>query len=286
MADIRIATRASRLALVQATRVGDLLRSAHPGISVELVEITTTGDRDQTSPIAGLIEVGAFVRSVQEAVLDGRADFAVHSLKDLPLNGPDGLALVAVPERGSPLDVMVGASLAQLPRGAVVGTGSPRRVEQIQEMRPDLRVVELRGNVDTRLRKVAEGEMAAAVMAEAALDRLGRGDAIAQRFDVTEMVPAPGQGALAVEGRPGSDSHDLATAIDDGALRTLLAAERMLLEDAGAGCRSALGALGSWEGERIRLDSFVADERGRRRAVSIGDTAEEVATWARKELGL
>ncbi len=188
MIDLRIATRGSRLALIQATRVADLLRTAHPGIKVELVEITTSGDRDQISPIAGLSEVGAFVRSIQEAVLDGRADLAVHSLKDLPLRGPDELALVAVPERASPLDVMVGASLSQLPEGAVVGTGSPRRVEQILEMRPDLSVVGLRGNVDTRLRKVAGGEMAAAVMAEAALDRLGRRDVIAQRFEVTEMV--------------------------------------------------------------------------------------------------
>ncbi|MGQ0849543.1 MAG: hydroxymethylbilane synthase [Actinomycetota bacterium] len=286
MTEVRIATRRSVLALAQANRVADLLRAAHPGLSVRLVEVATAGDRDQEGAIAGLTEVGAFVRSVQEAVTHGKADLAVHSLKDLPVWGPEGLELAALPERESPFDVLVGSSLDGLEANALVGTGSPRRVAQLLELRPDLRTTELRGNVDTRLRKVAAGEVDAAVLAEAGLGRLGKSELITQRLDVAQMVPAPGQGALAVEARRGSLSAELAGNIDIGPLRTLLSAERLLLAETGAGCRSALGALATWEGGQIRLDVFVADERGRRRAVVFGKTSEAVVAEARKELGL
>jgi len=286
MTEVRIATRRSPLALAQATRVADLLRSAHDDVSVTLVEVDTTGDRDQAGSIAELSELGAFVRSVQEAVLEGRADLAVHSLKDLPVSGPDELVLAALPERGSPLDVMVGASLDALPAHSVVGTGSPRRVEQLLQLRPDLRTTPLRGNIDTRLRKVAHGEIDAAVLAEAGLDRLGRSDHIRQRLDPAQMVPAPGQGALAVEALRGSGPAELAGSLDDGMLRTLLSAERLLLAETGAGCRAALGALASWEGRDIRLEVFVADGRGRRRGVALGETPEAVVAQTRKELGL
>jgi hydroxymethylbilane synthase len=286
MTEVRIATRRSVLALAQAARVADLLRAAHSGLAVRLVEVATAGDRDQEGAIAELSEVGAFVRSVQEAVIDGRADLAVHSLKDLPVWGPEDMVLAAFPERGSPFDVLVGSTLDELPAGAVVGTGSPRRVEQLLSLRPDLRTKELRGNVDSRLRKVAGGEVDAAVLAEAGLDRLGRSELIAQRLDVGQMVPAPGQGALAVEARRASGSAELAGTIDDGALRTLLGAERLLLAETGAGCRSALGALAMWDAGRIRLETFVADERGRRRVVVFGETPEVVVAEARKELGL
>lgn len=286
MNDVRIATRRSVLALAQAARVADLLRAAEPDLSVRLVEVATSGDRDQEGPIAELSDVGAFVRSLQEAVIDGRADLAVHSLKDLPVLGPEELVLAAFPERGSPCDVLVGLSLEDLPLEGLVGTGSPRRVAQLLELRPDLRTTELRGNVDTRLRKVAAGEVDAAVLAEAGLDRLGKSDVIAQRFEVKKMVPAPGQGALAVEARRGSGSAELAATIDDGPLRILLSAERMLLAETGAGCRSALGALATWEAGRIRLETFVADHRGARRAVAFGQTPVAAVAEARKELGL
>lgn len=286
MTEVRIATRRSVLALAQARRVADLLRAVHPSLSVGLVEVSTSGDRDQKGAIAQLSEVGAFVRSVQEAVIDGRADLAVHSLKDLPIWGPEDLVLAALPERGSPCDVLVGSTLGELPAAALVGTGSPRRVAQLLELRPDLRTTELRGNVDTRLRKVAAGEVDAAVLAEAGLERLGKAGVIAQRFEVTKMVPAPGQGALAVEARRGSGSAELAGTIDDGPLRILLSAERMLLAETGAWCRSALGALATWDAGRIRLETFVADDRGARRAVVFGETPEAVVAEARKELGL
>ncbi len=286
MNEVRIATRRSALALAQANRIAELLRAFDPGLSVLMVEVTTSGDRDQEGAIADLIEVGAFVRSVQEAVIDGTADLGVHSMKDLPVSGPEELVLASVPERISALDVLVGSTLDELPPGGLVGTGSPRRVAQLLELRPDLRTTELRGNIDTRLRKVANGEVAAAVLAEAGLHRLGKGGLIAQRLDLNQMVPAPGQGALAVEARIGSDFAELAARIDDESLRVLLMAERLLLAETGAGCRSALGAHATWNEDRIRLDAFVADDGGRRRTVAFGASPESVVAEARKDLGL
>ncbi|MEX2653254.1 MAG: hydroxymethylbilane synthase [Acidimicrobiia bacterium] len=286
MNEVRIATRRSPLALAQARLVADRLRAAHPGLGVSLVEVVTTGDRDQEGAIAELSELGAFVRSVQREVIEGRADLAVHSLKDLPVWGPEELVLAAFPERGSPFDVLVGSTLDGLSVGAVVGTGSPRRMEQLLELRPDLRTMELRGNVDTRLRKVATGHVDAAVLAEAALDRLGRSELIAQRLGVAEMVPAPGQGALGIETRAGSHFTQLASTIDDCWLRISLSSERLLLAETGAGCRSALGAYATRHQKYIRLEAFIADERGRRRAVVLGETPEAVVAEARKELGL
>lgn len=286
MTELRIATRPSDLALAQARRVAALLAAAHRDVSIALVEVTTEGDRDQKGPIAELTELGAFVRAVQGAVIEGRADIAVHSLKDLPVLGPEDLVLAAVPERGSPFDSLVGSSLDRLREGAVVGTGSPRRVAQLLALRPDLRTVELRGNVDTRLEKVARGEIDAAILAEAGLERLGKSRSIAQRLDATEMVPAPGQGALAIETRQESNVADLVAAIDDASLRTLLSTERLLLAETGAGCRSALGALATWDGAGIRMDAFVSDDRGARRTVAHGESPEAVVAEARRGLEL
>ncbi|MEX0865386.1 MAG: hydroxymethylbilane synthase [Acidimicrobiia bacterium] len=283
---MRIATRHSDLALAQAKLVADLIRATYPDLAVTLVEIDTTGDRDRVGPIARLTELGAFVRAVQEAVLDGRADLAVHSLKDLPVTGPEDLVISAFPGRASPYDVIVGSPLGDLPPDAIVGTGSPRRTAQLLEQRPDLRTTELRGNVDTRLRKVSAGVVDAAVLAEAGLERLGRTEMISQRLTVEEMVPAPGQGALAVETRRGSRGAEMAATLDDGNLRSLLTAERGLLAETRAGCRSALGALATWESSRMRLDVFVADDGGSRRTVVFGATPEAVVRAARKELGL
>lgn len=286
MPELRLATRRSSLAMAQTRRVADLLQTVVPDLAVRLVEIVTAGDRDRSGPIARLTELGAFVRAVQEAVIDGRADLAVHSLKDLPVTESGDLVLAAFPERASPFDVMVGSSLEDLPEEAVVGTGSPRRVAQLARHRPGIRTVELRGNVDTRLRKIEAGEVDAAVLAEAGLDRLGRSEMTAQRFAVEEMVPAPGQGALAVEARPGSEAAAMAGMLDDARLRSLLMAERGLLAQTGAGCRSSLGVLARWEEGRMRLDAFVSDERGPRQTVVVGDDAEAVVAGARKELGL
>lgn len=271
----------------QARRVADLVTEKHPHMSVRLVEVVTEGDRDKNSDIATLTEVGAFVNAVEDAVLGGSADLAVHSLKDLPVSGrPENLVIAAFPERVSPFDVLVGQVLTEMAHGSTVGTGSPRRTSQLKRLRPDIVTVGLRGNVDTRVRKVAEGEIDAAVLAEAGLDRLGLTGRISQRFGVAEMVPAPGQGALAVETRAGSEAAELAATIDDPELRTLLTAERELLAQTQAGCRSALGAIASRAGEKLRMDLFVEDEHGPRRATVEADDVGDLVASARGELWL
>lgn len=286
MTEIRIATRRSRLALRQSAIVAQRLRELNRGLTVTLVEITTSGDLDRESSVVDLTEVGAFVRAVQQAVLEGSADVAVHSAKDLPTMSPPGLELVAFPERASPFDVLVGGSLDELPRGAVVGTGSPRRSEQLLELRADLRPVPIRGNVDTRLKKVTAGEVSAVVLAEAGLVRLARASQISHRFDREQMVPAPGQGALAVEARPGTAAAAWVALIDDPSVRTAVTAERMLLAETGAGCRAALGALATAVNGSVQMTAFVADDRGRRRAFSIADSPESVVAEIRQELAL
>ncbi len=286
MDEVRIATRGSDLALAQAGLVAGRIRAMSPDTEVTLVPIDTAGDRDRSGPIARLTEMGAFVRAVQEAVIDDRADLAVHSLKDLPVDGPPELGLAGFPERASAGDAVVGSRLDELGPGSVVGTGSPRRVAQLRKLHPDLETAELRGNVDTRLRKVSDGEVAAAILATAGLERLGRSDRISQSLAVEDMVPAPGQGALAVEARIGSRGAEVAVALDDPRLRPLLLTERLLLSETGAGCRSALGALAVWEGEQIRLTGFVSDERGPRTTVVHGDSPVETVAMARQELGL
>ena len=284
--EVRLATRRSALALWQANRVAERLRALDDTLDVTLVEIDSSGDLDRVSPVVTLTEMGAFVRSVQVAVLDGRADAAVHSLKDLPTTGPEGLALVAFPERATPWDAMVGATLADLPPRAVVGTGSPRRISQIRLARPDLVTVELRGNVDTRLAKIDAGVVDAGILAAAGLERLGHGDRITERFDATTMIPAPGQGVLAVETTVDHPLFELLAAIDDAALRPLVEAERGLLVATGAGCRSALGAIASREGAAIRMDAFADERDGPRRVTVTGTTPDEVVDAARKGLGL
>jgi len=284
--EIRLATRRSALALWQANRVADRLRAIDGTLDVTLVEIDSSGDIDRTSPVATLTEMGAFVRSVQIAVLDGRADAAVHSLKDLPTAGPDGLALVAFPERATPWDAVVGSRLADLPPGAVIGTGSPRRISQLHTIRPDLVTVELRGNVGTRLAKVADGTVDAAILAAAGLERLGHADRITELLDVATMIPAPGQGVLAVETAEAHPHRDLFASIDDPDLRPLVEAERGLLVATGAGCRSALGAIASWDGATIRMDAFADENGGPRRVAVTGATPGRVVDAARKGLGL
>lgn len=286
MRELRIATRASDLALAQARAVGAMLRSSAPETEIALVVVESSGDRDRVSPVAELTEMGAFVRAVQAAVLDGRADLAVHSLKDLPTTQSDGLVVAAFPERQSPYDVLVGAPLDQLAYGAVVGTGSPRRAAQLRALRPDIEIVELRGNVPTRIRRVEDGEVAAAVLAEAGLTRLGLTDAIVYRFAVDEMTPAPGQGVLAVETLAEGSARAAVAAIDDAELRWIVDAERLLLSATGAGCRAALGALASKTETGMSMVTFVDDEFGPRRAVVRAETPDDLVKAARKELRL
>jgi hydroxymethylbilane synthase len=268
---LRIATRRSELAVTQARWVADRIRLANPGIDVELVEVVTMGDRDTTSPVTTLTEVGAFVRAVQQAVLEERADIAVHSCKDLPVAGPTELASV-YPAREAPWDVLCGSSLQKLPGGARVGTGSPRRAAQLALIRPDLVIEGIRGNVNTRLGKVTSGEFDAVVLAEAGLRRIGLEHVIDHRFDLAEMVPAPAQAALAVETITDSAAARAVAAIDDPATRAAVVAERTVLAKTGAGCRSALGAYADAVDGAIEMAGFVQDEAGTRRA-AVQDSA-------------
>lgn len=274
MTELRIATRRSDLALAQARFVAGQLESR--GASVSLVEISTTGDIDRTSPVAALTEMGAFVRAVQQAVLDGRADMAVHSCKDLPVAGPDGLRQW-YPHREEPWDVLCGTTLEALRPGARIGTGSPRRASQMAILRPDVEIVPIRGNVETRLGKIG-GDVDAVVLAEAGLVRVGLTAAISHRFSLDEMVPAPAQAALCVEALEGSEAAGLLDAIDDPGARAVVEAERLLLSETGAGCRSALGALATREGEGYSMTGFVDDDAGPRRGAVGADTPERLVS--------
>lgn len=284
MSELRIATRRSALALAQARSVAAALGSAHPGMETSLVEVTTTGDRDRRSSVTALTEVGAFVRAVQERVLEGSADLAVHSAKDLPVDGPESLR-VYYPAREAAWDVLCGSGLSELAPGARVGTGSPRRTAQLARLRPDLRIDEIRGNVDTRLRKVEEGAYGAVVLAEAGLRRLGVEARIGYRFPVEEMVPAPGQGALAVEVVAGSPAEEMVRRLDHEATRRAVEAERSLLAATRAGCRAALGVHATAQGDRLRVDAFVEDGDGARTA-RVEGRDQEVLGMLRAGLGL
>jgi hydroxymethylbilane synthase len=263
---LRIATRASALALVQTRIAEEALRAAHPGLEIREVEVTTEGDRDRTSPLTVIGGRGVFVRSVEEALLEGRADVAMHSLKDVPTEQLPGLALIATLLRADVRDALVsreGATLRQLPSGARVGTSSRRRAALLLALRPDLEVVELRGNVDTRLRRVAEGAMDAAVLAAAGLERLGRTREIAELLNPREFLPAPGQGAIVLQCR----ADDAATvallqAVDDAATHAATDAERAVLAALGSGCSLPVGAYAGIQGGRLHLRAMIAPEAG------------------------
>jgi hydroxymethylbilane synthase len=242
---LRLGTRRSALATTQSMIVADLIRS-RLGRDVELVEITTEGDTS-AAPLAQLGGTGVFVSALRDALLDGRVDLAVHSLKDLPTAPGDGIALAAVPDREDPRDVVVardGLTLGELPAGSTIGTGSPRRVAQLQALGLGLEVLDIRGNVDTRIGKVRSGEYDAVVLARAGLARLGRLDEATEVLDPLQLLPAPGQGALAVECR--ADDTDLVAALaalEDPRSRAAVDAERAVLATLEGGCSAPIGAL-------------------------------------------
>jgi hydroxymethylbilane synthase len=241
---LRLGTRRSALALAQSTLVADALRAN--GHDVALVEVVTEGDRS-ASALTAMGGTGVFVTDLRQRLLAGEIDFAVHSLKDLPTAPADGLVLAAVPLRADPRDALVardGLTLAELPRGARVGTGSPRRTAQLRALGYDLEVMPIRGNVDTRLRKVADGEVDAVVVAAAGLIRLGRLDEATEVLDPGQVLPAPAQGALAVECR-GDDTAllDVLHGLEDATTRAAVEAERTLLAALEAGCTAPVGAL-------------------------------------------
>ena len=265
---MRIGTRGSALALAQADAVAAALGSA--GVETEIVPITTLGDRG-----AAVSDKSRWVSELEHALLDGRIDIAVHSAKDVPTDLAEGLQIVAVPPRADPRDAICGAAgLHALPARSRIGTASVRRAAQIRAARGDLEVVELRGNVDTRLRKLAEGQVDAIVLALAGLERLHRAEDVTATID--EFVPAPGQGALAVEARPGTLSTEALAAVNDPEAMICLTAERELVGVLGASCNTPVGAharvmidarvqlrcwIGMPDGSRWLRDAVISDER-------------------------
>lgn len=254
---LRIATRGSELARWQASHVASLL-----GTDAELVIVDTSGDRQRDQPIWTLGGKGVFVKEVQAAVLDGRADIAVHSAKDLPSGTVDGLVLAAVPERGDPRDALVGATLAELPTGGRVATGSVRRRAQLADLRPDLTFDGLRGNIPTRLEKAAGYD--AVVVAAAALQRLGLDDRAADALPVTVLVPQVAQGALAAECRADdAPTLEALAAIEHRDSRRAVDAERAFLAELGGDCNLPAGAHAVVDGGAIRVEGLLASLDGR-----------------------
>ncbi|HTV11566.1 MAG TPA: hydroxymethylbilane synthase [Acidimicrobiales bacterium] len=276
---LRLATRGSELALWQTRRVASLLAIAHPGLEVELVTVSATGDRRATVPVWEMGGQGVFVREVQAAVLNGRADAAVHSAKDLRPVESDGLCLAAVPERADARDVLVGAALWDLPTGAVVATGSQRRRAQLAASRPDLVFEGLRGSIGARLTKIPPG--GAIVVALAALQRLGLHPGAHEVLSTEVMLPQVGQGALAVEARE-DDAPVLAllAAIEDPSARTELEAERAFLATIGGGCDLPVaGHAATTLDHQLSLEGLLAAPDGRTvvRRLCAGSPAEPVA---------
>ena len=246
-APIRIGTRASLLARTQSEQVAALIRE-HLGRETELVEVSTEGDRSQAAgtPLEQSGGTGVFVSALRDALLAGDVDVAVHSLKDLPTYAHDGVALAAVPTREDPRDVLVardGLTLGELPVGSTVGTGSPRRTAQLHALGLGLEVVGIRGNVDTRVAKVRSGEVDAVLLARAGLARIGRLEEVTEVLDPFQMLPAPGQGALAVECRSDDDLVAALAVLDDVATRAATTAERAVLATLEGGCSAPVGAL-------------------------------------------
>lgn len=264
---VRIGTRGSTLAQIQAGRIKQRLEAAYPDLRCELVVISTQGDRDKQSSLTVIGGQGVFAKDLQLALLDGRIDCAVHSLKDLPTRLPEGLVLAAVLERDDPRDVFLspsGKKLAELPAGARVGTSSRRRMAEIRHARPDVEIVELRGNVDTRVRKVMEGSderYDGAVLASAGIHRMGYADMIVEELDLDRFTPAPGQAALGVECR--ADDADMLALFEplaDPDTTVTTGAERAFLREFGGGCTLPIGAHGTLEGDQVTLRVMVASE--------------------------
>lgn len=279
MSSLRLATRGSPLAMAQSDLAAAALRAADPALDVVYVIVRTEGDIDRTSPLHQIGGRGVFVRAVEQALLDGRADIAMHSLKDVPTAPVEGLTLAAILPRGDPRDVLVasdGRRLAELPPGARIGIGSVRRRLLLRALRPDLDLAEIRGNVDTRMGKVASGEYDAVVIAAAGLDRLGRLGEATQVFEALEFLPSPGQGAIAVQCREDdADTVERLLAVDDHATRAAVEAERGFLAELGAGCTRPVGAYAQVDGDLVALRAMLGDDAGEH--ARFGDAAGPAA---------
>lgn len=270
MRKIRIGTRKSKLAHAQTEFVEALIRSRLPDLDLEVVPMSTLGDRLLPEQRQGLAGKATFVEDIEDALLDHAIDMAVHSMKDLGMRTPRGLVIAATPVRADPLDALVshnsGARLSELPEGATIGTSSSRRRAQLLAMRSDLKVVDLHGNVDTRLEKLERLGLDGIVLAVAGLERLGRASVISQRFGLNEMVPAPCQGAIAVETREDDDLASMLEAIENPQVRTETSSERSFASSLGVDCDLPAGALAQLSGELLTLTAAIVSPDGSRLA--------------------
>jgi hydroxymethylbilane synthase len=271
-----IGTRGSALALWQARFVASLLDDA--GLSTRIEIIKTTGDHLQTASLAQAGGKGLFTKEIEDALLAGAIDLAVHSLKDLPVELPAGLQIAAIPERESPFDALLGAKLEDLRAGARVGTSSGRRAAQLRRLRGDLNIEPIRGNVDTRLRKLKDGQFDATLLAVAGLKRLGFEDRIAQVFSPDEICPAPGQGALAIETRAADDVYEICRRLNHPPTSEAVRCERAVLAALGGGCQLPLGAFSEKIEDGLRIQAAVVSLDGLQcvRAEATGNDAEEL----------
>ncbi len=265
---IKIGTRGSPLALWQARWVKDALHRANPGVHVEIVPIKTTGDKIRDVPLARVGGKGLFVKEIEEALLKGRIDLAVHSMKDMPARLPEGLKIGAVPERESVQDVLIsrsGKTLARLARGARIGTSSLRRTVQLKHRRPDFRILPLRGNLDTRIRKLQTEALDAIVVAAAGVKRMNLEAHIDEYLDVSVMLPAVGQGALCIEIREAdADITALVGGLNHPSTTLAVSAERAFLKRLEGSCQVPVAALGTVAGDTVSLRGLIADLEGRR----------------------
>jgi hydroxymethylbilane synthase len=266
---LRVASRGSRLSIVQTEIVVERIKRAIHGVEIERKIIATSGDKDRKTPLFSLSEKGIFEKEVDEAVLDGKADFAVHSMKDVPTQLGSDLIIASVPERGATADVLVsmgGIMLETISDGKLVGTSSLLRAAELRRVRPRLRIEPIRGNVDTRVEKVEKGEYDAVILAEAGLARLGMMGKVAERLSLDDFMPAPGQGALAVIARRDDDKIiEILKSIEHPLTRAEVEAERELVDFLEGGCKVPLAALGSSSREKMQLVASIFSLDGKQR---------------------
>ena len=264
---LTVATRGGALAIAQTRIVIGALKKSYPDLQIEIKKITTKGDRDRRTVLWNLKETGFFTSQLEDALLAGQADFAVHSLKDMPTQQRDGLTIAAVCDRQFPEDCLISfekiASIDQLTHAAKTGTSSLRRVAQLKRLRADLCMTPIRGNVTTRIKRLEEGRFDAIILARAGVERLGLSDKISFCFDPSQFIPAPAQGALAVQTRSDDvETMELVSAIDDKNARTTAFAERQILTTLQCGCHAPVGAFAEIAGDEIKICAFISDLEG------------------------
>lgn len=271
---IKVGSRESKLALAQTDSVIKALKDKNPEVGLEIVTISTAGDSDRLSRLDRTETAGFFIKQIETELLKGGIDIAVHSAKDLPSKPVEGLIIAAVPPRGPVEDVWIsrnGNKLTEIGSGSVVGTGSPRRRAMLLNMRPDLTVNPIRGNVESRINKLRSGEYDAIILARAGLVRIGLEELITEVFSIDDFLPAPGQGTLAIQVRSEDEAvKSLVESIDDTVSHRCLDIERLLLSGLGIGCSAAVGGLAIPENERIHLKAVILDGEGRTRVFAAG----------------